>query len=83
MRQLLATASDRDNLEDTYDEWLRAAHRTLLDLMAQGVVARKVDVSVDAMQSWCREQQVPFDSAARADYVSHQLVHGQAKRQAE
>ncbi len=81
--KLLAAASDRDDLEDTYDEWLQAARRTLLGLNAQGLAVEKVDIGVDELVSWCQKQQVPLNGATRADYVSHKLMLRHTKGQPE
>jgi hypothetical protein len=79
--RLLAAASDRDDLEDTYDEWLQTAERTLLDLTAQCLAMEEVEVGVDELVSWCQKQGQPLNGAARADYVSHKLMLRHAKSQ--
>ncbi len=61
------------SLEDTYDEWLQSAQRTLPDLDAQGVAVEKVDVGVDELVAWCQQEHRPLDGAARAGYASLKL----------
>jgi hypothetical protein len=68
--KLLAVSADRDNLEDTFDEWCRGAQQLLLRLVSEGVEARKVDVELDNLIAWCRNEHRPLDGAARANYVS-------------
>ncbi len=71
--QLLASAADRENLEDTYDEWLRAARQTLLDATTRGLNIEKVDVGIDELLSWCRSENCPLDGAARSSYAAYKL----------
>jgi len=68
--RLLASASDRADLVDTYDEWLQSAQRTLLKLGAQGITVEKTDVGVDELVSWCQQEHRALDGTARASYVS-------------
>jgi hypothetical protein len=71
--QLLASAVDRDRLEDTYDEWLRDAQKLLLDMATRGVAIEKVDVTVAELLAWCRHENRPLDGEARASFASYKL----------
>jgi hypothetical protein len=69
-------ASDADKLEESYEDWLAGAQRTLVQLAVTGVRAKRVDVDVDALVRWCESEGHPLDSAARAAYAAVQLRAG-------
>ena len=71
--RLREIASDRTNLDDSYEAWLAGAQKTLLDLAIAGVAARRVSVDVEALVRWCRAEGRPVDSAARAAFVADRL----------
>jgi len=71
--RLREIASDRTNLDDSYEAWLAGAQKTLLDLAIAGVAARRVSVDIEALVRWCRAEGRPVDSAARAAFVADQL----------
>ena len=71
--RLREIASDRTNLDDSYEAWLAGAQKTLLGLAVAGVAARRVSVDVEALVRWCRAEGRPVDSAARAAFVADQL----------
>jgi hypothetical protein len=71
--RLVASAVDREVLEDTYDEWLRDARRLLLDAATRGMAVEKVDVGIDELLAWCRHENRPLDSYARASFASYKL----------
>ena len=66
-------AADSDNLEESYEDWLAGAQRTLVEMAASGVRAQRVDIDVEALVRWCKLERRPLDSAARAAYVGLQL----------
>jgi len=71
--RLREIASDRTNLDDSYEAWLAGAQKTLLDLAVAGVAARRVSVDIEALVRWCRAEGRPVDGAARAAFVADQL----------
>ncbi len=78
--QLLASAADREKLEDTYDEWLRDARQLLLDAATRGSVIEKVDVGIDEFLAWCRRENRPLDGTARASFASYKLQQSKPGR---
>ena len=72
-RRLREVASDADELEESYDDWLAGAQKALVQMALSGVQARRVDVDVDALIRWCQAEGRPVDSAARAAYAALQL----------
>jgi len=70
---LRSLATDAEDLEETHEEWVKIAERTIEDLARQGVFAQKVDVDVNELQAWCSAQNRPLDSSARAAYAAAHL----------
>ena len=78
--QLLASAVDREKLEDTYDEWLGEARKFLLDAAARGVAIEKVDVAVDELLVWCRHENRLPDGDARASFASYKSLQNKPSK---
>jgi hypothetical protein len=70
---LRSLATDAEDLEETHEEWVKIAEKTIEDLARQGVLARKVDIDVNELQAWCLAQKRPLDSSARAEYAATHL----------
>jgi len=76
---LLEVSVDREELEDTYDEWLSAMPSRLAEIKKAGLEPHKIDVAIDKLIAWCNSRGRVVDGAARADYAAHKLrdLHGQ------
>lgn len=74
--QLLEVSVDADQLEGSWDEWVRHARKKLARMVTQGVPVEKVDVGVDDLVAWCRRQGRPVDASARADFALDKLTQG-------
>jgi hypothetical protein len=70
---LRSLATDAEDLEETHEEWVKIAEKTIEDLAREGVFAQKVDVDVNEVQAWCSAQNRPLDSSARAAYAAAHL----------
>jgi hypothetical protein len=70
---LRSLATDAEDLEETHEEWVKIAEKTIDDLARRGVLAQKVDVDVNELQAWCSAQNRPLDSSARAAYAAAHL----------
>lgn len=68
-QRLTEVADDRNELDDTFEQWERNALAMLYQLESQGHSVRKVIVDVETLVSWCHARGRRIDSAARADYV--------------
>jgi hypothetical protein len=67
--RLTEVVDDRNELDDTFEQWERNALATLYKLESQGHSVRKVMVDVEAFVAWCGGHGRRIDSAARVDYV--------------
>jgi len=70
---LRSVAADYDKLEETYDEWAAVVDKTVADLRCKGVRAKKVDIDVDELLTWCKQNGCRLDGQARGAFVSEKL----------
>jgi len=71
--RLLQVSVDREELEDTYDEWAAAMPARMAEIEQAGIEAHKIDVALDELISWCHSNGRVVDGAARADFAAHKL----------
>jgi hypothetical protein len=77
--RLLEISSDRDQLEDTYEEWESIAEKHFDELARPGFPIRKVDIDVEELLSWCGSQGRPVDGEVRAHFTSMKLREREKK----
>ena len=78
-QRLRDISADKQELEDTFEEWLVAAEKALVNLRANGVDARKVDVDVDQLFQWCQSKKLPVNSESRSSFVAEKLLLDEKK----
>jgi hypothetical protein len=66
-------SSDADDLEDTYEEWLRLAEQKFAELRAAGLHVEKVDVDSERLILWCNERGLEMNAQARSSYAAETL----------
>ncbi len=71
--RLLEIAADRDELEDTYEEWLHNAETRLHEMAEAGINPTRVYINLDELQDWCIVQGRPLDGDARAVFTAEKL----------
>lgn len=71
--RLLAVSVDKDNLEETYEEWTLEAKRVIKELRRQGLNIVKVDVNIEELIDWCQQKNIPVNGEARSMYAAHKL----------
>lgn len=71
--RLREVAADTEKLDETYAEWVFGANRSIAEFEAQGLHIEKISIDIDALVTWCREQQRPVDSSARAQFAAEEL----------
>ena len=72
-QELLAVSVDKDELEATYDEWVKNAERVIKGLRRQGLHIVKVNVKIEELAAWCQSQNIPVNAEARSQYAAHKL----------
>ena len=71
--RLREVSEDVDNLEETYDAWLKTAERLIRDGIPADVVVEKIDIDVEEVLAWCNVRGLPMNTAARARFVSERV----------
>jgi len=77
------SAADARSLETTWEEWREHADDTIRILTTSGYRVRTVDVNVSELITWCKRQNRPLDSEARADFVAEKLEKRPPKEELE
>ncbi len=74
-KRLKEISEDRENLEDTYEEWRKNASGVIRELEAQGQIIKKVSINLEELILWCNENSKPLNGASRAEYSAYILEH--------
>jgi hypothetical protein len=70
---------DKSQLELTYSEWLQIAEDKLIGLRLEGLNVVPVNVDVDALLKWCRENKFPINGESRVKYAMELARHMNAQ----
>lgn len=65
--RLRELASDADKLEESYEDWLAGAQKTLVHMRVAGVRAQRVNIDLDELACWCRAVGEIGDTLVRGD----------------
>jgi len=79
--RLTEAVEDRNELEDTYEQWQQGALEAARMIERQGQKVEKVHVEVESLVFWCKENGLPVNGQSRAEYVTQIMRrrHGRAK----
>jgi len=73
-------ATDSDELEASYIEWLKVAEEKLKELRRSGLRVEKVDVDSEKLILWCNERGLENNGQARSQYAAERLSELDQKR---
>jgi len=65
--EFLASAADREILEDTWEEWNEGLEKLIAGLEARSIPFVRVPLDIEEIKHFCEEQGIRNDSAARAN----------------
>lgn len=68
--RLVEVSVDREDLEATYDDWLPEAEKFVNRMRRLGMAVEKVEMDVEELLAWCRQQGRFVDADARATYAA-------------
>ena len=74
--RLLEVSVDREQLEATHAEWKKHAEKELKRLRRDRFVVWRVDVDIDELLAFCKEQGMEVDGKARAAFANELLQRG-------
>jgi hypothetical protein len=66
-------ATDSDEFENSYVEWLQLAEAKAKELKGRGLRVEKVDVYSEKLILWCNERGLENDGKARSLYAAERL----------
>ena len=69
----LEKAADREELEDTFEEWKAIAEESIQTLEAEGILVQKIDVDINELMIWCQKKGYQNNSKARSEYATEKL----------
>ncbi len=72
-QRLRQISADVEFLEETYEEWLKEATKALGELEKAGVSVTKVDVDVEELLKWCKDQGIAVDGGSRSRFVADKV----------
>ena len=67
--ELKIAAEDKDDLCDTYSDWLVEFTKTVMELKGQGLEAIPVNINIGELRKWCTKNKLKNTSSARSKYV--------------
>lgn len=68
--RFLASAEDRDELEDTYDEWLVNFDKAARNAKTTGVTLKKVIINLDDLMDYCINKKRKNNSETRSHFIA-------------
>jgi hypothetical protein len=68
-RAVREAAIDPDDLESSYDDWLRLSKASCAELALDGIDVERVRVNAEELIGWCRERCIPLDAQARSRFA--------------
>jgi hypothetical protein len=72
-QRLLEISADRDELEESHQEWVRDVERAIKELNRNGIQCVKVAMDLEQLLAWCQSQNIPVNGEARSRYVAEKL----------
>jgi hypothetical protein len=72
-QKLLDISSDRDELEDSYEEWLMQAEEGFRKTREAGMDVTKIFINLDELAKWCHENNLDINSDSRSNFAALKL----------
>src|SRR2546423_11172366 len=79
-RRVRDIATDADEFETSYPEWLQGAEEKLKQLRDSGLRVEKVEVDSEKLVLWCNERSLENNGQARSLYAAERLSELDQKR---
>jgi len=77
--RLIEISCDRDQLDDSYEDWRENANKAIHEFRVQGLKVKKVKLDLEKFLYWCNEEGKETNGAARAEYVAIIMKRNNAK----
>ncbi len=69
-KRLREVCEDRDNIEDTFDEWQVNAEKGIRIMRSQGAIPQKVLFDVEEFLAWCSVKGLPHNGESRSEFTA-------------
>jgi hypothetical protein len=67
---LRRSAADAHMLEESYDDWIEVLDSAVTKIRDHGLEPKLVDVDVNELLAYCKQQGIPNNAEARAKFIS-------------
>lgn len=71
--RLKEISENRDELDDTYEDWRKNAAKAIREIESTGIVVKKVRIDLEDFLAWCHENEIPLSAEARSKYAAYVL----------
>lgn len=78
--RFLEMAEDRENLNDTWEEWFETYQSTLKKMRTVGFKPHEIVIDLDALYLYCQSVGLPNTGKTRAGYVARLAEQAHAKK---
>ena len=79
-QRIRETATDAEELEMSYSEWLQVAEERFKQVQSAGFRVEKVDVDSEELIRWCNERGLENNGRARSSYAAEKMSELDKKR---
>ena len=76
---LLETAEDRNELEDTYEEWELNLKKSVKNMHALGMKPLRVEIDINELLQWCKSRNLKNAGENRAEFITDMLRQGKGR----
>jgi hypothetical protein len=63
-------STDSHVFDDSYEEWKEAAEQTFKNLRDLRLEIHKLEIDLDELVKWCKDQDIPLNGKARSQFAS-------------
>lgn len=77
-KEILSLSEDKENMEDTWEEWKANKNRVIKEFEKMGLRTIDIIVIPQELVKYCRENGLKVNGESRAQFIQHKLMklHG-------
>ncbi len=72
-QKLKDIVSDPDSLDESYEDWRKAASNSIAQMREQGMEVVKISVKITELIEWCSSRGKEPDSEQRAEFAAYKI----------
>jgi len=69
----LSVIDDREEVEDTWEEWYKGFRKAKMDLISRGLNVKEVNINVNDLIDYCLERKIKNNGKTRSQYAAEKL----------